>query len=164
MIMASQFESLWEPFLILLAIPMSLIGMGPALLLFGHEVTAIAGMGVVLLAGIVVNNGIVLIDFVNQARDEGIPLREALIKGCHARLRPILMTALTTILGMAPLALGIGEGSDVQAPLAVVVVSGLLVSTVLTLLVLPALFVVVENNFLNPDARRSALSHLLKRK
>jgi HAE1 family hydrophobic/amphiphilic exporter-1 len=82
MIMASQFESLWEPFLILFSIPFSLIGMAPALFLFGHEVSAMAGMGVVLLAGIVVNNGIVLIDFVNQSREEGVPL----IEGLAARL------------------------------------------------------------------------------
>lgn len=156
MIMAAQFESLWEPFLILFSIPFSLIGMAPALFLFGHEVTAMAGMGVVLLAGIVVNNGIVLIDFVNQAREEGLPLVEGLRRGCSTRLRPILMTALTTILGMTPLALGLGEGADLQAPLAVVVVSGLLVSTVLTLVVLPALFVLVDKHLFDPAGRKAA--------
>lgn len=158
MIMAAQFESLWEPFLILFAIPLSLIGMAPALWLFGHELSAMAGMGVVLLGGIVVNNGIVLIDFVNQSREEGLPLKEGLREGCHARMRPILMTALTTILGMAPLALGLGEGADVQAPLAVVVVSGLVVSTGLTLWVLPALFVFVDRHVLDPEGRRRWMS------
>jgi len=153
MIMASQFESLWEPFLILFSIPLALIGMGPALLLRGMEVSAMAWTGVVLLAGIVVNNGIVLIDFVNQAREEGISLREALRKGCHTRMRPILMTAITTILGMLPLSLGIGEGADMQAPMAVVVVSGLFVSTCLTLVVLPALFVWVDENLLKAGGR-----------
>ncbi|MBK8869812.1 MAG: efflux RND transporter permease subunit [Elusimicrobia bacterium] len=154
MIMAAQFESLWEPFLILFSIPFSLIGMAPALLIMGHEVTAMAGMGVVLLAGIVVNNGIVLIDFVNQAREEGLPLVEGLRRGCSTRIRPILMSALTTVLGMTPLALGIGEGADLQAPLAVVVVSGLLLSTALTLVVLPALFVIVDQYILDPAPRQ----------
>jgi hydrophobic/amphiphilic exporter-1 (mainly G- bacteria), HAE1 family len=153
MIMASQFESLWQPFLILFSIPLALIGMGPALLLRGMEVSAMAGMGVVLLAGIVVNNGIVLIDFVNQAQQEGISLKEALAKGCHTRIRPILMTAICTILGMLPLSLGIGEGADMQAPMAVVVVSGLIVSTCLTLVVLPALFVVVDEKVFDPKGR-----------
>lgn len=116
-----------------------------------------AGMGVVLLAGIVVNNGIVLIDFVNQARREGISLREALRRGCHTRLRPILMTAITTILGMTPLSFGIGEGADMQAPMAVVVVSGLFVSTGLSLVVLPALFVWVDENLLHESGRRRVL-------
>jgi HAE1 family hydrophobic/amphiphilic exporter-1 len=160
MIMAAQFESLWEPFLILFSIPFSLIGMAPALFLFGHEVSAMAGMGVVLLAGIVVNNGIVLIDFVNQSRNDGLPLIEGLRNGCSTRLRPILMTALTTILGMTPLALGLGEGADLQAPLAVVVVSGLLVSTVLTLLVLPALFVLVDTHLFNPAGRKAFFTRI----
>jgi HAE1 family hydrophobic/amphiphilic exporter-1 len=144
MIMASQFESLWQPLCILFSIPLALIGLAPALVLTGHKLTVMAGMGMVLLAGIVVNNGIVLVDFVNQSRGAGMSLREALRAGCHTRLRPILMTALTTILGMLPLALGIGEGSEMQAPMAVVVVSGLLVSTLLTLVVVPALFVLME--------------------
>jgi HAE1 family hydrophobic/amphiphilic exporter-1 len=129
--------------------------MAPALFLFRHELSAMAGMGVVLLAGIVVNNGIVLIDFVNQAREEGISLREALKNGCHTRLRPILMTAVCTILGMLPLALGLGEGADMQAPMAVVIVSGLFVSTGLTLVALPALFVVVDEHIFNPAGRRA---------
>ncbi len=160
MIMASQFESLWEPFLILVTIPFALIGMAPALFLFRHEVSAMAGMGVVLLAGIVVNNGIILIDFVNQSRAKGVGLIEGLRLACTTRLRPILMTALTTILGMTPLALGIGEGADLQAPLAVVVVSGLLVSTVLTLVVLPAVFLLVERHLFDDSARRAWLKLL----
>jgi HAE1 family hydrophobic/amphiphilic exporter-1 len=158
MIMASQFESLWEPFLILVSIPFALIGMAPALFLFRHDVSAMAGMGVVLLAGIVVNNGIILIDFVNQSRTHGVGLIEGLRQACTTRLRPILMTALTTILGMTPLALGLGEGADLQAPLAVVVVSGLLVSTGLTLIVLPAVFLLVERNLLDPNGRKTLLN------
>jgi len=161
MIMASQFESLWQPLSILFTIPLALIGLAPALVLTGHKLTAMAGMGMVLLAGIVVNNGIVLVDFVNQSRAQGLSLRDALRSGCHTRLRPILMTALTTILGMLPLAFGLGEGSDMQAPMAIVVVSGLFVSTLLTLVVLPAIFVVMEERLLH-TAGRPALPETLK--
>ena len=163
MIMAAQFESLWEPFLILFSIPFSLIAMAPALFIFRHEVSAMAAMGVVLLGGIVVNNGIVLFDFVNHARHEGHPLLESLRLGCSTRLRPILMTALTTILGMTPLALGIGEGADLQAPLAVVVTSGLLVSTALTLVVLPAIFVLVDTHLFDPAGRKATWASLMAR-
>lgn len=149
MIMAAQFESLWQPFLILFTIPMAVIGLAPGLLLTANKITAMAGMGMVLLAGIVVNNGIVLIDFVNQSREDGSSLKEALLKGCHTRLRPIVMTALTTIIGMLPLALGIGEGSDMQSPMAIVIVSGLFVSTLLTLVILPALFLFVDETVLS---------------
>jgi HAE1 family hydrophobic/amphiphilic exporter-1 len=162
MIMASQFESLWEPFLILFSIPFSLIGMAPALFIMGHEVTAMAGMGVVLLAGIVVNNGIVLIDFVNQAREEGLPLVEGLRRGCSTRIRPILMSALTTVLGMTPLALGIGEGAAIAGPpgggggVGPVVVHG--VDS--TLVVLPALFVIVDQYILDPAPRQALWKRL----
>ncbi len=145
MIMAALFESLWQPLLILLTVPLALIGMAPALLATGHAFSAMAGMGLVLLCGIVVNNGIVLIDYVNQHRpDHHGDLRQTLLQACHIRLRPIVMTAATTVLGMLPLALGLGKGTQMQAPMAVVVVSGLFVSTFLTLLVLPAMMVVVE--------------------
>jgi hydrophobic/amphiphilic exporter-1 (mainly G- bacteria), HAE1 family len=153
MIMAAQFESLWQPFSILCTIPLALIGMAPALLLTGNKVSVMAAMGVVLLAGIVVNNGIVLVDFINQRRRDGLALREAVRQACDTRLRPILMTASTTILGMLPLAFGLGEGADMQAPMAIVVVSGLLVSTLLTLVVLPALFILLEEQVMNAQRR-----------
>jgi HAE1 family hydrophobic/amphiphilic exporter-1 len=112
-------------------------------------------MGLVLLAGIVVDNGIVLIAFVNQEREEkGVTLEKALTDGCLVRLRPIMMTALTTILGMLPLALGIGEGAAMQAPMAIVIVSGLLVSTFLTLIVIPTLYVLMEDNVFKDTARK----------
>jgi len=155
MIMAGQFESLWQPFLILFTIPLALIGMAPALLIRGMELSAMAGMGVILLGGIVVNNGIVLIDFVNVSRAQGLPLKESLRAACHTRIRPILMTAVTAILGMLPLSLGLGEGADMQAPMAAVVVAGLFVSTLLTLVVLPALFLITEERLFNPVARRA---------
>jgi HAE1 family hydrophobic/amphiphilic exporter-1 len=144
MIMAAQFESFWQPFLIMLTIPLSLIGMAPALLVTGKSLSVMAGVGLVLLCGIVVNNGIVLIDFVNQERERGLSLRDALWSGCHTRLRPIMMTAFTTVLGLMPLAIGFGREAQMQSPMAIVVVSGFFVSTCLTLLVLPALFIITE--------------------
>ena len=154
MIMAAEFESLWKPLLILLTIPLALIGMALGLLLTGQPLTAMAAMGLVFLGGIVVDNGIVLIDFVNRRLDEKMPLKEALRAGCLTRLRPILMTAVCTILGMLPLALGIGEGSDMQQPMAIVMVFGLFVSTLLTLVEIPALFVLMQENVFNPEGRR----------
>jgi HAE1 family hydrophobic/amphiphilic exporter-1 len=141
MIMAAQFESLWKPFLIMLTIPLALIGLGPVLILTGHSLSAMAGMGMVLLCGIVVNNGIVLIDFVNH-REGTKPLKEVLIDACHVRTRPILMTAATNILGMLPIALGLGREAKMQAPMAVVICFGLFISTMLTLVFLPTLYLV----------------------
>ena len=145
MLMAAQFENLWQPLLILITIPLAIIGMPWGLLLRWEPLSAPAAMGLVFLGGIVVNNGIVLIDFINQEGVHHSDLRTSLIDAGRLRLRPILMTALTSVLGMIPLALGIGEGSEAQAPMAIVVVSGLFVSTLLTLIVLPSLYFIVAN-------------------
>lgn len=150
MIMAAQFESFWKPLIIILTIPLTLLGLAPALLLTGHQLSAMAGMGMILLIGIVVNNGIVLIDYLNQQQSRyGQSLKAALREACQVRLRPIVMTAGTTILGLMPLALGLGSGTQMQAPMAVVVVSGLLVATALTLLVLPAMMIVVQEQVID---------------
>ncbi len=148
MVMAVQFESLKQPFLILFSIPLSVIGMAIGLFVMGKTVNAVAGMGLLLLAGIVVNNGIVLIDFVNSTRKENasMPLIDALRQACQTRLRPILLTASSTVVGLFPLALGIGEGAELQSPMAVTVIFGLVVSTALTLVALPTLFLFVEEN------------------
>ncbi|MCK5240961.1 efflux RND transporter permease subunit [bacterium] len=157
MIMAALFESLWQPFLILFTIPLAMIGMAPALLITGHSLSAMAGMGLVLLSGIVVNNGIVLIDFVNQRRkEEKITLKAALLEACNIRMRPIVMTAATTILGLLPLAIGFSKGTQMQAPMAVVVVSGLLVSTMLTLIILPVMVIFVEERIMKKRKRIKA--------
>ncbi len=146
MIMAAQFESFGQPFLIILTIPLALIGMGPALLLAGHSLSAMAGMGLVLLCGIIVNNGIVLLDYINQRRQkDSSSLKTVLQEACRVRLRPIVMTAATTILGLLPLALGLSRETQMQAPLAIVVVSGLFVSTCLTLVILPSMYLLFEN-------------------
>lgn len=156
MIMAALFESLWQPFLILLTIPLALLGLAPALLMTGYALTAMAGMGLVLLSGIVVNNGIVLLDFVNQRRrDDKVTLKQALIEACQVRMRPIFMTAATTILGLLPLALGLGKGTQMQSPMAVVVVSGLFISTVLTLVVLPVMMMFVEEKLFKSSTTKA---------
>jgi HAE1 family hydrophobic/amphiphilic exporter-1 len=114
-------------------------------LVTGIDISVIALIGVVMLVGIVVNNAIVLIDTVNQLRRTGMDKTEAVIRGGHLRLRPILMTTLTTVLGLLPMALSVGEGAELRAPLAITVSFGLLFSTVLTLVVIPAVYLVVPS-------------------
>ncbi len=140
LVMASQFESLLDPFLILFTVPLALIGVTAALVLTATPVSVVVMIGGVMLAGIVVNNGIVLVDLIGQLRRRGLAVREAVLEAGATRLRPILMTTTTTVLGLVPLALGRGEGAELGAPLAVTVIGGLLVSTLLTLLVIPVLY------------------------
>jgi HAE1 family hydrophobic/amphiphilic exporter-1 len=140
LVMASQFESFLHPFVILFTIPLALIGAVWALFLTGSTISVVVFIGLILLAGIVVNNAIVLIDLINQLRDQGTGKRAAILEGGKSRLRPILMTTLTTTLGLLPLALGIGEGAEVRAPMAITVIGGLTVSTLLTLIVIPVVY------------------------
>ncbi|MFC1576446.1 efflux RND transporter permease subunit, partial [Candidatus Omnitrophota bacterium] len=140
MIMAAQFESLWQPFIIMVTVPLSVIGVLLALFVTGTSVNVVALLGVIMLGGIVVNNGIVLIDYLNLLRAKGVPIERAVIEASKARLRPILMTALTTVLGLLPMALALGEGSELRSPMAISVIGGLFVATFLTLLVIPALY------------------------
>ncbi|MCX7054178.1 MAG: efflux RND transporter permease subunit [Proteobacteria bacterium] len=144
LVMASQFESLIHPFVILLTIPLALIGAVWALWLTGTTVNVVAYIGLIMLAGIVVNQSIVLIDAVNQLRAGGMPKLEAIVEGGKLRLRPILITKLTTILGLMPMALGIGEGAEVRAPMAITVIGGVLLTTFLTLLVIPVVYSVMD--------------------
>jgi hydrophobic/amphiphilic exporter-1 (mainly G- bacteria), HAE1 family len=147
MVMAAQFESLWQPFLIMFTVPLSIIGVAIALFLTGTTINVISILGVIILGGIVVNNGIVLIDCMNVLRKEGKSIYDAAVEASAMRLRPVLMTALTTILGLIPLALGIGEGSEMQSPLAITVMGGMTVATFLTLIVIPAIYIVTEEFF-----------------
>ncbi len=140
MIMAAQFESLWQPFIIMFCVPLSLIGVALALWVSRTPFSIVVILGIILLGGIVVNNGIILIDFINRLRDEGKPLRESVILAGNIRLRPILITAFSSTIGLVPLMLGRDEGSKLQAPMAVTVMGGLLVSTFLTLVVVPAIY------------------------
>ncbi|QFT88186.1 Swarming motility protein SwrC [Bacillus sp. THAF10] len=140
MVMASQFESLLQPFIIMFTLPLAIIGVVLGLFFTGYAFGVTAFIGIIILVGIVVNNAIVFIDYTNQLRAKGLLVREALMEAGVTRLRPIIMTALTTILGLLPLAIGLGEGTELQAPMAVAVIGGLLSSTVLTLVVIPVIY------------------------
>ena len=144
LVMASQFESLVHPFVILFTIPLALVGAVLALFLTGTTINIVALIGVIMLAGIVVNNAIVLVDLINQLRSQGIERIDAIMEAGTARLRPILMTSLTTALGLLPMALGFGEGAEVRAPMAITVIGGLLVSTLLTLVVIPVVYSLLD--------------------
>ncbi len=140
LVMASQFESLLHPFVILFSVPFALIGVLGTLWLFGVTISIVVLIGAILLAGIVVNNAIILVDYTNQLRRDGMAKREALEKAGRVRLRPILMTTATTVLGLAPMAVGLGEGSELRSPMALTVIGGLITSTALTLLIIPAVY------------------------
>jgi len=149
-VMAAQFESLLHPLIIMFSIPMGAVGVVAALIATGHRVSVIVLIGVVMLAGIVVKNAIVLIDHVNQRRRGGLSKHDALIEAGRVRLRPILMTTATAILGLIPMALGLGEGAEIRAPMAVTVIGGLAVSTVLTLIVIPTMYFVLDRRTFAP--------------
>ncbi len=144
LVMASQFESLMHPFVILLTIPLALVGAVIALFVTGTTVNVVAFIGVIMLAGIVVNNAIVLVDLINQLRAQGKERYDAIMEAGAARLRPILMTSLTTALGLLPMAMGFGEGSEVRTPMAITVIGGLVVSTLLTLVVIPVVYSLMD--------------------
>lgn len=145
LVMVAQFESLLYPFIIMFSIPVTVIGVILSLLVTGRTFSVPAFIGVILLGGIVVKNAIVLIDYVNILRGRGLTRDEAILKAGPTRLRPILMTALTAILAMTPLALGLGEGAEGQAPLATVVVGGLLFSTLITLIFVPVVYTILDD-------------------
>ena len=140
LVMASQFESLLHPFVILFTIPLALVGAVLALFLTRSPVSVVVFIGLILLVGLVVKNAIILIDKVNQLREAGVAKRDALVEGARSRLRPIMMTTLCTLFGFLPLALALGEGAEVRSPMAITVIGGLLVSTLLTLLVIPVVY------------------------
>jgi len=144
LVMASQFESLIHPLVILFTIPLALIGAVLALYITGTTVNIVAFIGIIMLAGIVVNNAIVLVDLINQLREQGKERIEAIMEAGTARLRPILMTSLTTTLGLLPMAMGFGEGSEVRTPMAITVIGGLTVSTLLTLVVIPVVYSLMD--------------------
>lgn len=146
LVMAATFENLIHPLLILFSIPLAGVGMILGLYYSGHSISVIAMIGAIFLAGVVVNNAIVLVDAINRFRREGLEKMDAIVYACRIRLRPILMTTLTTVLGLLPMAIGFGEGSELRAPLAVVVSTGLVVSTLLTLVVIPAIYMIVPTS------------------
>ena len=144
LVMASQFESLIHPFVILFTVPLAMTGAIWALWITNTTVNVVAYIGLIMLVGIVVNQSIVLIDAVNQARERGLSKHEAIVEAGRLRLRPILITKLTTILGLLPMALGLGEGAEVRAPMAITVIGGVLLTTFLTLLVIPVVYSVLD--------------------
>jgi HAE1 family hydrophobic/amphiphilic exporter-1 len=144
-VMASQYESLRDPFIIMFSIPVASLGVVGILLLTGTAFNMQAFIGLIMLAGIVVSNAILLVDYTNTLRRrDGMPLREAVELAGRRRLRPILMTSIATGLGLVPMAIGLGEGGELQAPLARVVIGGLAVSTVVTLVLVPAIYTLFE--------------------
>jgi HAE1 family hydrophobic/amphiphilic exporter-1 len=157
LVMASQFESFLHPFVIIFTLPLAAIGVVIALALAGRSVSIVAMIGVVMLAGIVVNNAIVLIDAVNQLRRKGMGKEEALVEAGLNRMRPILMTSLTTVLGLLPMALGLGEGAELRAPLAVTVIGGLTVATMLTLIVIPVVYSLLDRQHYAADESESPI-------
>ena len=146
LVMASQFESLKMPFIIMFSIPFAFSGVAIALFLTNTTLSVISGIGAVLLIGIVVKNAIVLVDFINLMRERGIELYEAIAISGRSRLRPVLMTSLTTILGMLPLALSTGSGSELWSPMGVAVIGGLIFSTFVTLLIVPVVYAVFSKH------------------
>jgi HAE1 family hydrophobic/amphiphilic exporter-1 len=145
LVMAGTFENLVHPFIILFTIPLAAVGAVGGLFLGGHTISVISLIGTIFLAGVVVNNSIVLVDAINRYRRLGMEKIEAVVRAGNVRLRPIIMTTLTTVLGLLPMTIGFGEGAELRQPLAMVVSAGLIVSTALTLLVIPAVYVLVPS-------------------
>ena len=143
-VMAAQFESYKYPFVIMFTVPLIVIGIGIVLFITNTPISVSAVIGILILVGIVVNNGIVLVDYINQRKADGFSSFEAITTSVRDRVRPILMTALTTILGLIPLALGIGEGTEINQPMALTVIGGLVASTLLTLFVVPIIYSLVD--------------------
>ena len=147
MVMASQFRSLIDPLIIMFSVPLGMIGVIWSLKLTGTTLNVTSFMGIIMMVGIVVSNGVLLVEYTNELRRHGLGIREAVIRGGRTRLRPILMTSLCTVVGLIPMALGIGTGSEANAPLARAVIGGLTVSTALTLLLIPTLYSMLEERF-----------------
>ena len=151
MVMAAQFESMKDPFIILFAIPFTLVGVILAFFVTGITLSVTTFIGLIMLVGIVVNNGIVLVDYTNMLRKRNYPLRDAVMEAGRSRLRPVLMTSLTTILGMLPMAVSNGMGREMYAPLGITIIGGLLVSTLVTLLLVPAMYTSLYHRTLIKD-------------
>jgi multidrug efflux pump subunit AcrB len=152
LILVAQFKSWVDPMLILLAVPTGLTGVLVILFTTGTTLNVMSLMGVVMMVGIVVSNSILLVEFTHRLREEGKPLREALALACRVRLRPILMTSLATLIGLLPMALKLGTGSEAYTPLARAIIGGLGVSVVLTMFIVPAAYLLVYRKQSDPAA------------
>ncbi len=147
MVMASQFKSLLDPLIIMFSVPLGMIGVIWALFLTNTTLNVTSFMGIIMMVGIVVSNGVLLVEYINELRRHGLGLHEAVMRAGRTRLRPIIMTSLTTVVGLIPMALGIDVGSEANAPLARAVIGGLTISTMLTLVLIPTLYVMLEERF-----------------
>ena len=156
MVLAAQFESFVQPLVIMTSLPFAIIGAVLGLLVAGQTANMMSMIGLTMLLGLVTKNAILLIDYANQAREEGTPLRQAVLDACSLRLRPIFMTTLSTILAMMPIAMGIGEGAELRQSMGVVLVGGLITSTILTLLVVPNIYILFEEWKEKRDAGKTA--------
>ncbi|HOB52215.1 MAG TPA: efflux RND transporter permease subunit [Acidobacteriota bacterium] len=156
LVMAAQFESLVHPFIIMFTVPLGAVGAILGLAFTATPISVMVFIGIIILVGIVVNNAIVLVDYANQLRAEGLSKREALLTAGQVRLRPILMTTLTTVLGLLPMSLGFGEGAEIRAPMAITVMSGLMFSTLLTLIVIPVVYDAVDRRITVADQAAAA--------
>jgi len=155
MVMASQFESLLHPFVVMFSVPFAFVGVAWALFLSGHNLNVIVFLGMLMLVGIVVNNAIVLVDYINVLRARGVPMAAAIRRAGETRLRPVLMTAFTTILALSPMAFGKGQGSEVWNPLGITIMGGLLVATLVTLVIVPVMYSILEGRMRLPRQRRA---------
>ena len=155
MILASQFESLLQPFIIMLAIPFALTGAFLALFLTGTPLSLVAFLGIIMLGGIVVNNSILLIDFINQNKLVYESREVAILNAGRFRIRPIVMTMLTTTLGLLPLSFGIGSGAELQAPMGITVIGGLIFSTIITLIIVPVLYSIMDDRHIKREAKKA---------
>ncbi|WP_302776805.1 efflux RND transporter permease subunit [Porphyromonas uenonis] len=163
MVMAAQFESLLDPFIILFAIPFTLVGVILAFLITGTTLSVVTFIGLIMLVGIVVNNGIVLVDYSNMLVRRGYSIRDAVMESGRSRLRPVLMTSMTTILGMLPMALSRGMGKELYAPLGITIIGGLLISMLVTLILVPTAYAAVHQRKLNKERRISRLRKQIKK-
>ncbi|MDP7416840.1 MAG: efflux RND transporter permease subunit, partial [Desulfobacterales bacterium] len=145
MVMAAQFESMFHPVAIMVTVPLAFIGVAIGLIVGGKSLSVMSYIGIMMLSGIVVNNGIVFIDYINRLRAEGVEKKEAILTAGAARLRPILMTTMTTSLAIIPMAVNRGEGAELFSPIAVTIMGGMLTSTFLTLIILPSIYSLIDS-------------------
>ena len=146
LIMVAQFQSLLSPFIVILTVPLSFAGGFLGLLAAGFHMSIVSMVGMIMLVGVVVNNGIVLVDCANRLREEGLDKREAIVKAATMRIRPVLMTALTTILGLLPLGVGMGTGAEIIQPVAIVCIGGLTYATLMTVFIVPVLYDILRRD------------------
>jgi len=158
MVMAIQFQSLVYPLIILMTIPLAFTGGLIALLIADMNLSMVSLMGFIILIGIVVNNGIVLIDYINKLREKGYKIKDAIVEAGKTRLRPILMTALTTILALIMTAIGFGEGSELLQPMAVTAIGGLIYATILTLVVVPTVYAMLNRKKIKEEGQVNAIN------